>query len=119
MTELKPCPFCLKRADVIQHRLNSLEYAYQVHCSNGNCGAELTSVASGFTNKESAIKAWNTRPIGDKQAELLQECRSVMGRAAEDAGIVKTFPHEYAKHCNRIIAALRRILTKMEKQDGR
>ena len=55
MSELKPCPFCGKEAELIDCEVRPRWF---VKCSNKYCGAE-----QGYTyvDKKSAIKAWNRR----------------------------------------------------------
>ena len=56
MTELKPCPFCGRKAGV-----SELTYPikhYVVICSNEKCYAQMGD----FMSKEDAIEMWNTRP---------------------------------------------------------
>lgn len=57
MAELKPCPFCGCKAEILQDRLNivGIEYVYHVECSL--CGAK----SGGALSKQQAIEKWNWR----------------------------------------------------------
>ena len=57
MTELKPCPFCgSKDVDVITHEFYLQTNTYGVMCFN--CEVQTKQF---FTNKITAVKAWNRR----------------------------------------------------------
>ena len=57
MAELKPCPFCGGKAEIL-----SGYGKYTVQCGSGGCMANI----SWCTNKDSAIKAWNRRDENDR-----------------------------------------------------
>ena len=64
MTELKPCPFCGGKAEIIEHDNMPVlawfgyfpDHYYSVRCSNEH-GVAL----SGFRSIEEAVKYWNRR----------------------------------------------------------
>ena len=69
MDKLKPCPFCgRKPSKVREHRGPSIsDTFYSVECKAplSKCGANPRTRY--FTNKESAIEAWNRRADGWKR----------------------------------------------------
>lgn len=65
--ELKPCPFCGRKAKIMKSSI--LENGYHVHCSNSiGCGAKIDGEIYddadeiNYLNKEQIIAHWNTRP---------------------------------------------------------
>ena len=80
MSELKPCPFCGSKAELItQHRL----LAYFVECANEQCSGSV----QGDTEDE-VVSAWNARPIEDalnaRIAELEAESVRFTVRMTQD-----------------------------------
>lgn len=57
MTELKPCPFCGGKGEILKSH-NCEERPYLVICSNDECKA---SVGIFSNTKEEAIETWNRR----------------------------------------------------------
>lgn len=56
--ELKPCPFCRGRADVIKtHQLT--ETYYYVSCRNKNCN--IRPFTSALPSEENVVALWNER----------------------------------------------------------
>jgi len=69
MPELKPCPFCGKKAKVS----NGWTGIVWCECSDDDCPAILQDT------EEDAIAAWNTRPEEDRiRRETIKECASVL-----------------------------------------
>ena len=66
MTELKPCPFCGGKAEV----LYTSKYECFVYCRRG-C-AEQTRL---YKTKGSAIKAWNRRLPGQREIIRCKDCK--------------------------------------------
>lgn len=65
MSELKCCPFCGGEAILVKNGAG----CYQVACNN----CEVRQYAYSHKNKESAIKAWNTRKPMANIVEKLEE----------------------------------------------
>ena len=57
MTELKPCPFCGYKAELLKSH-SCDEIPYFVICSNDKCKASLGYFSK---TKEKAIESWNRR----------------------------------------------------------
>jgi Lar family restriction alleviation protein len=53
--ELKPCPFCGGRVEIIKNHLYGTVVGYTPYCQK--CGCELKQYGS----KQNAEKAWNRR----------------------------------------------------------
>lgn len=74
--ELKNCPFCKSDNCYIDkeefERDGVQPYTYTPRC--GECYACIES----FTNEESAIKAWNNRPIEKQQQEVIEDMRGAL-----------------------------------------
>ena len=60
--EIKPCPFCGKRADVRYAGCTNGKDRYRVRCYTLNCyGSAYDNAYSSFASMEEAIEAWNRR----------------------------------------------------------
>lgn len=57
--ELKNCPWCDSKAII---HFDELDHHYFIRCSSDECYARC-----GFSKKDEAIKAWNTRPLQQKE----------------------------------------------------
>ena len=59
--ELKPCPFCADTPFLNKHgpKIDG-HYLWQIGCENEQCPIHDVWGA-GYSSKEEAIKAWNTR----------------------------------------------------------
>lgn len=57
MTELKPCPFCGRKA-VLREKANIGTYI--VECTNGNCPASYM-IGNDYETEEEAAEVWNRR----------------------------------------------------------
>ena len=60
MDNLKPCPFCGGKAEIIKTHLFGKTVGYMAGCKN--CWCELRI----YTSKQNAVKAWNRRKGEDK-----------------------------------------------------
>ena len=58
--ELKPCPFCGKKARMSQLGNSSL---YYIMCNNGSC--KIRPTTWGYRDREKTIEAWNRRANDD------------------------------------------------------
>ena len=58
MAELKPCPFCGRRAFVRKNK-GLKAGTYNVYCGNEDCKVE--PITNPYFCKEQAIEAWNRR----------------------------------------------------------
>lgn len=71
MPELKPCPFCGKKAKVS----NGWTGSVWCECSDDDCPAILQDT------EEDAIAAWNTRPEEDRiRRETIEECITIISQ---------------------------------------
>lgn len=61
-TELKSCPFCRGKAEVVPYSVYGKVKRYFVNCLN--CGCQIRD----YTSKQNAEKAWNRR-ANDEQAD--------------------------------------------------
>lgn len=64
--ELKPCPFCLGKAEVRVPDPDKDGYAIHVAC---RCGALLYGTHRHFSSREEASAAWNARAELDRKGE--------------------------------------------------
>lgn len=63
MTEIKPCPFCGRRA-FTRRRPGNMADVFYVYCGNSSCEVEPQTHA--YFTRERAIEAWNRRPTNDR-----------------------------------------------------
>ncbi len=79
MSELKPCPFCGKKALV--HREESCcgqSDSILVRCSDGECGADGWYWDDGDKEMEAVARAqWNNRPGEDRLQKALKYSESI------------------------------------------
>lgn len=59
MTELKPCPFCGERPNVITWFRPDKPAMYQIQCENQFC--EIQPMTFYHTNKAVVVRKWNRR----------------------------------------------------------
>jgi Lar family restriction alleviation protein len=59
MAELKPCPFCGKKAISIKLEYGDGDTYYGFTCEHWNC--PISSVLPNYSSEEKAIEAWNRR----------------------------------------------------------
>lgn len=59
-TELKPCPFCGGKAEVVPYSVYGKVKSYFVNCLK--CGCQIRD----YTSKQNAEKAWNRRANDEK-----------------------------------------------------
>ena len=57
--ELKPCPFCGRKAELVTMEFGSGSIYFGTTCENWLCA--VASVIPYFSSKEEAIEAWNRR----------------------------------------------------------
>ena len=66
MAELLPCPFCGKKPNIIENKLNLKSILYGVIC----VGDEHHSASVGyFESEDQAIECWNTRTPKERGGE--------------------------------------------------
>lgn len=58
MAELKPCPFCGRRA-FIKSKASPVGFSFRAYCGNEDCKVEPKTRA--YFDKEQAIEVWNRR----------------------------------------------------------
>ena len=58
-TELKPCPFCGRKAELVTMKYGSGDIYFGTTCENWRC--VVASVIPNFSSEEAAIEAWNRR----------------------------------------------------------
>lgn len=58
MAELKPCPFCGRRA-FIKSGISPMGFSFRAYCGNEDCKVEPQTHA--YFHKDQAIEAWNRR----------------------------------------------------------
>ena len=59
MEELKPCPFCGKKAIITKLVMGDKEEYFGVACSGWSC--PTSSIIPNYTTEDEAIEAWNRR----------------------------------------------------------
>lgn len=58
MDKLKPCPFCGGEAVLIEDK-DTQGALYQIRCNNHDCWLDVRT--SFYSEKTTAVEAWNTR----------------------------------------------------------
>lgn len=53
--ELKPCPFCGCKAEILRGNSYGLAILYEPHCSKCECGVGI------YNTEAEAVEAWNWR----------------------------------------------------------
>jgi len=80
-TQLKPCPFCGGEPSINHSGYLGGTSQCQVFCNNKDCGTETTQfLGNDLSVRESAIRAWNKRPVEDK---LKAENAELKGRVID------------------------------------
>lgn len=65
--ELKPCPFCGERAEILLNDMSDYgsQHFWQISCRSDDCGFGMTSENRSNESKEAVVSKWSTRPIED------------------------------------------------------
>lgn len=75
MSELKPCPFCggtnISMVEELSEKERCAVSYVNLRCTELNCCMPEQRLS--YCNEADAIKAWNNRPIENKQKALLKE----------------------------------------------
>ena len=99
MEELKPCPFCGGKAELIQDE-TVLSFT-RVRCIDADCFAGYGMV---FPDKEKLIAAWNTR--AERTCEIIFKSNDRPGKtvcniwfACSECGYPMSSDNRYCAHC--------------------
>jgi len=78
MSKLKPCPFCGGEAVETKFYTSSEPNNYKYSKQRAKCSSEACILGDAF---ELDVEAWNSRPIEDEQAKLIEKLALALMKA--------------------------------------
>jgi hypothetical protein len=73
MSKLRPCPFCGKQPTITPYFINGVANKVN-HFAQCSCGVKTRS----RKNCDGALDDWNTRPLEDEQAKLIESMGTLL-----------------------------------------